>query len=178
MLIEPIALSLANTHSSPERDRIATREQWQTWLHSWPGLRHTGRQIDSSGLAHLRVLRDDVQSVLRAAARDEKPDAAAAARIDRHARARPSYTLRWERGAASVVATDRHDAARVLAHHLARSTVDLLLSPSACALRECEGDNCLKMFLSTRANKRWCDSTICGNRARVRTYDVRHRRQR
>ncbi|GAA2958492.1 CGNR zinc finger domain-containing protein [Streptomyces enissocaesilis] len=59
---------------------------------------------------------------------------------------------------------------------VARDTVDLLTDPVARArLRECEGDNCRRLYLDTSRGRRrrWCSSEMCGNRERV----ARHRRR-
>jgi predicted RNA-binding Zn ribbon-like protein len=34
----------------------------------------------------------------------------------------------------------------------------------------CQGAGCLKVFTATRADRRWCDSAVCGNRARVKAH--------
>ncbi|MBT2395629.1 ABATE domain-containing protein [Streptomyces sp. ISL-100] len=59
---------------------------------------------------------------------------------------------------------------------VARDTVDLLTDPAARALlRQCEGDNCARLYLDTSRGRRrrWCSSEVCGNRERV----ARHRRR-
>lgn len=59
---------------------------------------------------------------------------------------------------------------------VARDTVDLLTDPAARALlRQCEGDNCRRLYLDTSRGRRrrWCSSEVCGNRERV----ARHRRR-
>lgn len=59
---------------------------------------------------------------------------------------------------------------------VARDTVELLTDPAARALlRQCEGDNCRRLYLDTSRGRRrrWCSSEVCGNRERV----ARHRRR-
>ncbi|WP_434590302.1 CGNR zinc finger domain-containing protein [Streptomyces sp. A5-4] len=59
---------------------------------------------------------------------------------------------------------------------VARDAVDLLTDPEARArLRQCEGDNCHRLYLDTSRGRRrrWCSSEVCGNRERV----ARHRRR-
>ncbi|MET7619962.1 CGNR zinc finger domain-containing protein [Streptomyces sp. NPDC005408] len=59
---------------------------------------------------------------------------------------------------------------------IARDAVDLLTDPVARArLRQCEGDNCRRVYLDTSRGRRrrWCSSEVCGNRERV----ARHRRR-
>jgi predicted RNA-binding Zn ribbon-like protein len=58
--------------------------------------------------------------------------------------------------------------AEVLARYLARAALDLLLTGPP--LRACQGQGCLRMFVASRPDRRWCDSAVCGNRSRVRTH--------
>lgn len=54
---------------------------------------------------------------------------------------------------------------------LARSAADLLLSDRLDRVRECDGrSGCGWLFLDTSRNgrRRWCDMSVCGNRAKAR----------
>lgn len=53
-----------------------------------------------------------------------------------------------------------------------RSAADLLTSAELHRVRECAGDHCGWLFLdrSKNQNRRWCETEICGNRARVRRH--------
>lgn len=64
-----------------------------------------------------------------------------------------------------------------LTSYLALSVVNLLQGAELRALGRCDGDGCGWLFLDTTRNhsRRWCDSSDCGNRARVRSYAARHR---
>jgi predicted RNA-binding Zn ribbon-like protein len=52
------------------------------------------------------------------------------------------------------------------------SAVRLLTGPGVDRIRKCSGLNCNWMFLDTskRGNRRWCDMTVCGNRAKARRF--------
>jgi predicted RNA-binding Zn ribbon-like protein len=59
---------------------------------------------------------------------------------------------------------------------VARDAVELITDPVARSrLRQCEGDNCRRVYLDTSRGRRrrWCSSEVCGNRERV----ARHRRK-
>ncbi|GGP68124.1 CGNR zinc finger domain-containing protein [Streptomyces melanogenes] len=59
---------------------------------------------------------------------------------------------------------------------VARDAVELLTDPQdRSRLRQCEGDNCFRLYLDTSRGRRrrWCSSEVCGNRERV----ARHRRR-
>ena len=52
------------------------------------------------------------------------------------------------------------------------SAIQLLTGSQAARIRRCAGENCDWLFLDTskRGNRRWCDMTICGNRAKARRH--------
>lgn len=52
------------------------------------------------------------------------------------------------------------------------SAIELLTGPQAARIRRCASDSCDWLFLDTskRGNRRWCDMTGCGNRAKARRY--------
>jgi predicted RNA-binding Zn ribbon-like protein len=56
------------------------------------------------------------------------------------------------------------------------AAVTLLTSDAAKRVRACEGSTCLWLFIdkSRQRNRRWCDMSTCGNRAKAR----RHYRRR
>jgi predicted RNA-binding Zn ribbon-like protein len=59
-----------------------------------------------------------------------------------------------------------------------RSAADLLTSPDAERIRQCEAPDCSWLFLdlSRGGRRRWCDMSSCGNRAKARRYYERHHR--
>lgn len=52
------------------------------------------------------------------------------------------------------------------------SAAQLLTGPNVDRIRRCAADNCDWLFLDTskRGNRRWCDMTICGNRAKAQRF--------
>ncbi len=60
------------------------------------------------------------------------------------------------------------------------SAADLLTSRDLRRLRECAADPCGWIFLDTSRNRtrRWCDMSVCGNRAKARRHYRRRRAQR
>ena len=59
-----------------------------------------------------------------------------------------------------------------------QSAADLVSSPDATRIRECDAPDCNWLFLdhSRGGRRRWCDMSTCGNRAKARRYYERHRR--
>ena len=58
-----------------------------------------------------------------------------------------------------------------------RAAADLLTSGRLGRLRECGGDNCGWLFLDETKNRsrRWCEMSVCGNRAKARRHYRRAR---
>jgi predicted RNA-binding Zn ribbon-like protein len=170
---EPIAIAFANTHSSIHRDRIATLTHWRTWVDAWPGLRTAGHAVDADGLHALRATRDDVQLLLRISTGEGRPEQELIARLLKLARSASPLDLRWRHGRPTLAVASHAPPAMTIAQHLTHAAFDLLLTGPALAA--CQGRDCLNLFLTTRPDRRWCDSAICGNRARVRAHN--HRQQ-
>jgi predicted RNA-binding Zn ribbon-like protein len=59
------------------------------------------------------------------------------------------------------------------------SAVQLLTGPHVSRIRRCAAENCDWMFLDTskRGNRRWCDMSVCGNRAKARRYYHKSKQQ-
>ncbi len=161
---EPLAVSFANTRSSSSRDRIGTLDEFRQWARDWPALRPLAARLPADGLGGLLGCRDAIQSVLHAVADGRTPPVAAFARATDPGLEAAPFHLRPAAGGATLGRAPSFEAIR---HIVARSVVDLLLSPKAAELRLCEGAGCRKVFATARTNRRWCDTRVCGNRARV-----------
>jgi len=63
---------------------------------------------------------------------------------------------------------------------IARAATDLLTSDQLYYVRTCSSKACEWFFLDTSKNhhRRWCDMTRCGNRAKVRRFYARQKKQR
>jgi predicted RNA-binding Zn ribbon-like protein len=72
---------------------------------------------------------------------------------------------------------DQTDLRRVM-WPVVRSAGDLLTSTDADRIRQCEAPDCSWLFLdrSRGGRRRWCDMSVCGNRAKARRYYDRHNR--
>lgn len=60
---------------------------------------------------------------------------------------------------------------------IVHAAVQLLTGPQVSRIRRCAAENCDWIFLDTskRGNRRWCDMTVCGNRAKARRFYQRSR---
>ncbi len=63
---------------------------------------------------------------------------------------------------------------------IARSAADLLVSDQLALVRACSSKVCEWFFLDTSKShrRRWCDMTRCGNRAKVRRFYARKKKER
>jgi predicted RNA-binding Zn ribbon-like protein len=63
---------------------------------------------------------------------------------------------------------------------IARAAADLLASDQLSYVRACSSKTCEWFFLDTSKNhhRRWCDMTRCGNRAKVRRFYARRKKER
>lgn len=61
---------------------------------------------------------------------------------------------------------------------IARSAVELLASDQLQFVRACDSETCQWLFLDESKNhrRRWCDMTKCGNRAKVRNFYTRQKK--
>jgi predicted RNA-binding Zn ribbon-like protein len=160
----PLAVSFANTLSSSSRDRIGTLKEFRAWAQDWPALHPYAARLHADHLESVLERRNATQAVMHAVADGRKPSATALSLATDAGLAAAPIRLRPAPGGAVLGRAPAHEA---IFHLLARSAVDLLLSPLAAELRLCEGVSCRKVFLSSRTNRRWCDTRVCGNRARV-----------
>jgi predicted RNA-binding Zn ribbon-like protein len=77
------------------------------------------------------------------------------------------YVLSWPRTV---------DPARVI-WPVATDALDLLLSDELPRIKRCASDDCNWLFRDASKNRsrRWCEMSACGNRAKARRYQARHR---
>lgn len=50
---------------------------------------------------------------------------------------------------------------------VARSLIELVMSPLLSRLRECASPTCSMLFVATNSKRIWCTPDVCGNRQRV-----------
>jgi predicted RNA-binding Zn ribbon-like protein len=167
---EHLAIAFANTLSSPERDRIATLDAFSEWARPWPPLSRLAVDLPAAALAPIGAQRDATQRVLHLlAARKPVPTETLHMATQPGMGATP-FQLVQESDRIGVVG----EPASVIRHLLSRAVIDLVVGPHVVLLRRCAGSGCRKVFLAQRPDRQWCDSRICGNRARVAAH-VRRR---
>lgn len=62
---------------------------------------------------------------------------------------------------------------------VAWSTGELMASPDLDRVRQCAGAGCAWLFIDTSKSgtRRWCDMTVCGNRAKARRFYTRAKKR-
>ncbi|MEV5836685.1 CGNR zinc finger domain-containing protein [Nocardia sp. NPDC052112] len=82
----------------------------------------------------------------------------------------PGLTLR------SDATIARHGGPDAALAAIARSAIEMLGRPERELIKECGRDECTRLYLDTSRGKsrRWCDMTICGNRAKSAAFRARH----
>ena len=155
--------------------RVITPREARTLAHA--AARHP-RQA-TAVLGRVRTLREAIYRVFAALARGQSPSPADFALLDAEFRGalRHLGLVRGPEGFA-VTWTARADALTRPLWPVVRSVAELLTSGELGRLRTCPSANCGWIFLDTTRNgtRRWCDMRVCGNRAKARRYQVRHRR--
>jgi predicted RNA-binding Zn ribbon-like protein len=121
------------------------------------------------------ALREVLFTLFSAVARGEEAPAAPLARLEALNRVAWKHrALRPSTSGAAWTWTFGEDALDRLLWPVVLSATELLTSPTLARLRLCPGHICAWLFLdsSPRGNRRWCDMTLCGNRAKAkRHYD-------
>jgi predicted RNA-binding Zn ribbon-like protein len=144
-------------------------------------LRRAARRRPAAAATALRQARHLREAIYRAFSRQaagkapaqsdlELIQAAYAGAVRRAKVVTPTGTHHWR-------LVDDGEDLNVVARAIARSAVELATSADLARVRECQGDGCGWLFLDQSRNRsrRWCSSTDCGNRARVRRFHERKR---
>ena len=137
-------------------------------------------QVGDDEFAAALALRADLYAVLAAVAREERPPAAALARImDAYAEAAAAASLTRDDGPGTApgwrLDWPPGDQRRVR-FAVAADAIGLLGDPPRLArLRRCPGRDCGWLFVDTSGRRRWCSMGACGSREKMRRMYARRR---
>jgi predicted RNA-binding Zn ribbon-like protein len=182
-----LALDLANTvmdRAAPTPDELlpdyAALVRWseQTGLIDEKERRALIREAGRNPSAGARVLRKaiEIREMIFALFSAQEIDEALLRRLQalsvealRHrdlVREGKSVTWKW-----------RHDGLDQMFWPIVDAATSLLTSDRLSRLRVCGGENCRWFFIdnSRQGNRRWCDMTTCGNRAKAKRHYARVR---
>ncbi|MEV6277146.1 CGNR zinc finger domain-containing protein [Nocardia sp. NPDC051832] len=159
-----LALDFAGTvkhRSTTSVDVLPTAGDLARWLVA-AGLLDTA-DCDVATLERALRLREAAYRLAAAAARGQAFDAADRRLVNDCARGElPSVTLRSDGG---VTRAGGPEAALAM---IARAAVELLGGPDRQRIKQCGRPPCTRLYVDTSrgGTRRWCDMTLCGNRAK------------
>lgn len=180
---EPPALDLINTRlflADDWVDLLDNRDQRTEWLTAEVGRLDVSAkdagQFTTEAAEALKALRGDVADAVESARHGRKPSRRALTGLNDAARAAPaSRQATWD-GTALTASTRRDGTTAVrLSAGFAEAAMDLLAGPDISKVRRCEAPACTVLFCASNPRRRWCTPDICGNRARVARYYLRHK---
>ena len=185
-------LDLANTvddrRTSSPKELLASPEDLVDWGRQTGVIttRDSARLVERAlrhhaeaerALARVRVVREIIFAVFSAIARGTRPTAASLSALGREvARALSARELVYrDGGLAWIWPADNSLGLERIVWPVLASAADLLSSDNLPRVRECAGEGCGWLFLDRSKNgtRRWCDMTVCGNRAKMQRYRSR-----
>ncbi|MEN5072337.1 CGNR zinc finger domain-containing protein [Isoptericola cucumis] len=184
LLTEPPALDLVNTHiyltdSGAWTDVLDDREQRDAWLGALAprlGLGADDATFTDDAADALKAVRGLAAAAVEPARHGRRPPARALSGLNEAVRAAPATVhARWDGSAVTAEARRAGSLATRLAATFAEETVRLLATPDILDVRRCDAPACVMLFLPRNPRRRWCTPNICGNRARVARYYLRHK---
>jgi len=168
--------TLSNRGSEAAVERLPDAASLTAWLDA-AELGPLSNRVTQGDLAAARGLREAIFGVVDAAMRGESPAAEAVDRVNLVAEpALPSLRLVREQG--GVAGQRRRLNVQEALSAVARDAIDLLAGEPVSRLRECEAEDCTRLYIdaSRGRRRRWCSAARCGNRARVSAHRARARR--
>jgi predicted RNA-binding Zn ribbon-like protein len=153
-------------------DELATPVQLKAWLRE-RGLLAKGNAMSTENHRQTLNLREALRSYLEASPEDRAGNCNSAARLSVACAAYPVVLMVSNTGAVTLQpAPGTSGLGRVVAEFFALAETGRL-----DRLKVCDSDECHWIFFdrSKPSNRRWCSSSLCGNRQKTRAYRDRHR---
>jgi predicted RNA-binding Zn ribbon-like protein len=155
-------------------DELATTAQLEAWLGA-KDLSDSGVRLGEDNHRSVLTLREALRSFIQLGPVDREVDAAAAERLSAVAIDFP-LTLTVLEGGGVALRPLRLSPASGLGNVLAELQ-RLAATERLDRLKMCASEECRWVFFdrSKPANRRWCNSALCGNRQKTRAYRERRR---
>jgi predicted RNA-binding Zn ribbon-like protein len=156
-------------------DELAGQRELGVWM-ARRGLLFTGAKITPAMFETALQLRASVRDYLQCDPIDRRKDKDAVRSLNRALKLFPLVPrAQIDRG--MVLGAAREDALAGLST-LAAELYDGSVRGTLDRLKMCAAEECRRVFFdrSKPATRRWCMSSLCGNRTKTRTYRERHRR--
>ena len=157
----------------PQADGLATPQQLTAWL-SEHGLAAADAKITQPMLEAALALRAAVRAYLQCDPAERRRNREVIRELNAALQPFPLTVLAGGRGGTLVAA--RNDALGGLSA-VVREFYDGSLNGSLDRLKMCASEECRRVFFdrSKPATRRWCMSTLCGNRMKTRAWRERQR---
>jgi predicted RNA-binding Zn ribbon-like protein len=155
-------------------DELATTAQLESWLRA-RGLLNKRTRLGTDDHRSALELREALRTFIQLLPVDRDVDAAAAARLNAAAVNFP-LTLNVLKGGNVTLQPLHRSPASGLGNILAELQ-RMAATERLDRLKMCASEECHWVFFdrSKPANRRWCNSALCGNRQKTRAYRERHR---
>ncbi|MGF1427047.1 CGNR zinc finger domain-containing protein [Kitasatospora sp. LaBMicrA B282] len=149
-------------------ERIATLDRYAEWL----ALNELtpDQPAAEADLRSARELREVLRAVALATVGEQQAPAAAVAELDRFLRTHDDPVRLTAEGRLRRAAPPTAAAAL---SRIARQAVDQLTGPERHTLKCCPEQDCRGLFSDPSDRRRWCPSTACASRGRVRALRAR-----
>jgi predicted RNA-binding Zn ribbon-like protein len=156
-----------------QRDTLTSPQELAAWM-SERGLSRNGQRVTPAMLATALDLRANLRAFLQADPKARRSDAAMLRALTRATSHFPLVAATLADGKLALMPAG-HDAIAGLATVVAEMH-NAALSGKLDRLKMCASEECRHVFFdrSKPASRRWCLSTLCGNRAKTRNYRERH----
>jgi predicted RNA-binding Zn ribbon-like protein len=130
-------------------------------------------------LIRAREMREAMHEVFRAILQKKPVPPAALARVNADAQSAAAHMSVVQGKTGFEWRYDDFGSLDVVMWPIARAAVDLLASDGLPYVRSCSAKSCDWFFLDTSKNhhRRWCDMKVCGNRAKVRRFYARQKKE-
>ena len=157
----------------PQGDELRNPDDLAAWMRA-RGLAAAGARITSAMLGTAIHLRSGLRAYLARDPDERRRNKDALRSLNEATRLFPLLTEMRDDGG-MVLAPAREDALAGLSHIVAE-LYDASASGALDRLKLCASDECQRAFFdrSKPGSRRWCVSTLCGNRMKTRAYRERH----
>ena len=154
-------------------ERLSRPERLDEWL-ARVGMAPLTSSSDAD-LEAARELREGIRALCLDAIADAPTDPRALGLLNRWLRVGAGSLRAEPRSGGTGIGLEAPAHASQALARLARQAATDLGGRAAVHLRACEAADCGAVFLDLTGRRRWCSTTLCGNRERVRAHRLRRR---
>jgi predicted RNA-binding Zn ribbon-like protein len=156
----------------PQSDELADADKLQAWLRD-RNLASPGTRLPRTGLHSVLQFRQALRDYLQCDGAQRQTNRKVADALNRAMR---PFALTVEATRSGMALKSAEQSAAGLSH-LVAELYNAETRNQLARLKMCASDECRRVFFdrSKPASRRWCQSTLCGNRNKTRAYRERQR---